>query len=240
MTTKYRILSIAGFAQLATGLLGLFFIHLNPTDTIVALGIRLFKVVNGILIFQLVAGLVCLIVPLIVHRQAQKRELVSKELQKELQKDPLHDKDTVVGKLKQLQARMSKDASFDNLTQPQLKQYHQAVTHTLTQIEASEQLLYDFSDIIGSNDQPIIQQIALELNAIQVHILQEARSIYGRALIAEDYDTIEQKLNQNQRLLDDADKLIVEAINYLDVKTHSSEISLNNLIESLRDLIGTI
>ena len=41
-------------------------------------------------------------------------------------------------------------------------------------------------------------------------------------------------------MLDDADSLIVEAINYIDVKTSTSEIDLKNLTESLKELIKLI
>ena len=98
----------------------------------------------------------------------------------------------------------------------------------------------DFAEIVENNDQPIIQNIAKELISIRVRILQDAKSIYRRLIIAKDAENIEAKLIHNNKLLDDADSLIVEAINYIDVKTSTSEIDLKNLTESLKELIKLI
>ena len=96
------------------------------------------------------------------------------------------------------------------------------------------------AEIVENNDQPIIQNIAKELISIRVRILQDAKSIYRRLIIAKDAENIEAKLIHNNKLLDDADSLIVEAINYIDVKTSTSEIDLKNLTESLKELIKLI
>ena len=56
----------------------------------------------------------------------------------------------------------------------------------------------------------------------------------------EDYDTIDAKISHNRKLLEDADKLIVEAIRYIEVKSNPTDVDLKNLIESLKDLMKLI
>ena len=108
------------------------------------------------------------------------------------------------------------------------------------QMKSAETLQDDFIEIVENNDLPVIQDIANELQSIQIRMLQDAKSIYRRLIISEEADVIEKKLNDNDKVLKDANKLITEAINYLDVKTPSTEVDLKNLIESLQDLMKLI
>lgn len=109
----------------------------------------------------------------------------------------------------------------------------------ISQIKEGEKIQKEFVEISENNSLPILKNIAKELESIRVHLLLDAKSIYRRLRI-EDESKIEDKINHNDIMLNDAKKLLIETINYLDVKTPSTEVDLNNLTESLRDLIELI
>ena len=48
---------------------------------------------------------------------------------------------------------------------------------------------------------------------------------------------IEKKLNKNDKLISDANDLMVQAISYLDTKTESNDIDLKNLIKAFQNLL---
>ncbi len=109
----------------------------------------------------------------------------------------------------------------------------------LSQIKEGEKIQKEFFEISENNSLPILKNIGKELESIRVHLLQDAKSVYRRLRI-EDESKIEDKINHNDIMLNDAKKLLIETINYLDVKTPSTELDLNNLTESLKDLIELI
>ena len=141
--------------------------------------------------------------------------------------NPLYDQASTIQKLKTIQSELD----------PTYKDYAIRMIH---QMKSAETLQDDFIEIVENNDLPVIQDIANELQSIQIRLLQDAKSIYRRLLIAEEADVIEKKLTDNDKVLKDANKLITEAINYLDAKTPSTEVDLKNLIESLQDLMKLI
>lgn len=141
--------------------------------------------------------------------------------------NPLYDQASTIQKLKTIQSELD----------PTYKDY---AVRMINQMKSAETLQDDFIEIVENNDLPVIQDIANELQSIQIRLLQDAKSIYRRLLIAEEVDVIEKKLADNDKVLKDANKLITEAINYLDVKTPSTEVDLKNLIESLQDLMKLI
>ena len=141
--------------------------------------------------------------------------------------NPLYDQASTIQKLKTIQSELD----------PTYKDYAVRMIH---QMKSAETLQDDFMEIVENNNLPVIQDIANELQSIQIRMLQDAKSIYRRLIISEEADIIEKKLNDNDKVLKDANKLITEAINYLDVKTPSTEVDLKNLTESLQDLIKLI
>ena len=141
--------------------------------------------------------------------------------------NPLYDQRATIEKLTAIQK---------DLNNP-YKDYAKRMLH---QMKSAEALQEDFIEIVENNDLPIIQDIADELQSIQVRLLHDAKSIYRRLIIAEETDVIEKKLADNDKVLKYANSLITEAINYLDVKTPSTDVDLKNLIASLQDLITLI
>lgn len=106
-----------------------------------------------------------------------------------------------------------------------------------------KQLQKEFGEIVETSDNnalPIINNIFRELMSIRVHILNDAKSIYRRLIIAKDSETIESKLVYNEKLLNDASDLIAEANNYLDEKVPSTNVDLDNLVEALKELNALI
>ena len=200
----------------------------DKDDIIVESGIRTYKMINvgayialGITI--LYAGFV-----IKTYIASKSKELQLVAIEEEQRKDPLYDEASMIEKLTGIQG---------TIENPEYIDYAKRI---LKQLLDAKALSDDFAEIVENNDQPIIQNIAKELISIRVRILQDAKSIYRRLIIAKDAENIETKLIHNNKLLDDADSLIVEAINYIDVKTSTSEIDLKNLTESLKELIKLI
>lgn len=219
---------------LVTGVLTLLTIILfklvifNKDDIIVDSGIGTFKMINVGAYIAL--GLTILSAGFVIksYVASKNKELQLVAFEEEQRKDPLYDEASMIEKLTDIQ---------ETIENPEYIDYAKRI---LKQLLDAKALSDDFAEIVENNDQPIIQNIAKELISIRVRILQDAKSIYRRLIIAKDAENIEAKLIHNNKLLDDADSLIVEAINYIDVKTSTSEIDLKNLTESLKELIKLI
>ena len=219
--TKIKNIGLVGISGLALSLILLFIVNFKRTDLLVSFGSKVFKLFNILAIVILVFSLLTIIASVVMF-------IMNK------QKDPLYEEASVVSKLNTLQERYSLQTS------PESKPYKQAINEILHQLEEAKTLSSDFAEIVENNSHPIIQNIGNELVSIRVHILGDAKSIYRRAIILEDYDTIDEKISHNRTLLEDADKLIVEAIRYIDVKSNPTDVDLKNLTESLKDLMKLI
>ena len=200
----------------------------NMDDIIVDSVIGTFKMINVGAYIAL--GLTILYAVFVIksYVASKNKELQLVAFEEEQRKDPLYDEASMIEKLTDIQG---------TIENPEYIDYAKRI---LKQLLDAKALSDDFAEIVENNDQPIIQNIAKELISIRVRILQDAKSIYRRLIIAKDAENIEAKLIHNNKLLDDADSLIVEAINYIDVKTSTSEIDLKNLTESLKELIKLI
>lgn len=218
---------VVGALSLATLIL-FKLVMFNKDDIIVESGIRTFKMINvgAYIALALTILYAAFVVKNYVASKSKELQLVA--IEEEQRKDPLYDEASMIAKLTDIQGTIDKPEYID---------YAKRI---LKQLLDAKTLSDDFVEIVENNDQPIIQNIAKELISIRVRILQDAKSIYRRLIIAKDSENIEAKLIHNDKLLDDADSLIVEAINYIDVKTSTSEIDLKNLTESLKELIKLI
>ena len=203
-------------------------IMFDKDDIIVESGIRTYKMINVGAYIAL--GITILYSGFVIktYIASKSKELQLVAIEEEQRKDPLYDEASMIEKLTGIQG---------TIENPEYIDYAKRI---LKQLLDAKALSDDFAEIVENNDQPIIQNIAKELISIRVRILQDAKSIYRRLIIAKDAENIEAKLIHNNKLLDDADSLIVEAINYIDVKTSTSEIDLKNLTESLKELIKLI
>lgn len=158
----------------------------------------------------------------------QKADKVTKLSHEEEKRNPLYEEAPLHQKLKDI---------LPEIQSPQYKAYAEKIHSQMT---TAIELATDFASVVEENQQPIIQNIGQELVSLRVHILQDAKSIYRRLVIEKDAEQIEAKLAHNDKLLEDADKLILEAVRYIDAKSNNEEIDLKNLTESLRDLIKMI
>ncbi|MGT2708176.1 hypothetical protein ACVRXQ_09710 [Streptococcus panodentis] len=200
----------------------------DKDDIIVESGIGTFKMIHTSAYILLVLTVLYAGFVIKSYISSKSKELRLVAFEEEQRKDPLYDETSMIQKLTDIQ---------ETIDEPEYIDYTKRI---LKQLLAAKTLSDDFVEIVENNDQPIIQNIAKELVSIRVHILQDAKSIYRRLIIAKDGANIETKLIHNDKLLDDADSLIVEAINYIDVKTSTSEIDLKNLTDSLKELIKLI
>lgn len=232
--TKIKNIGLVGISGLALSLILLFIVNFKRTDLLVSFGSKVFKLFNILAIVILVFSLLTIIASVVMFIMNKQKESTLREIETEQAKDPLYEEASVVSKLNTLQERYSLQTS------PESKPYKQAINEILHQLEEAKTLSSDFAEIVENNSHPIIQNIGNELVSIRVHILGDAKSIYRRAIILEDYDTIDEKISHNRTLLEDADKLIVEAIRYIDVKSNPTDVDLKNLTESLKDLMKLI
>ena len=227
--SKYGYFGAIGFVILSVLL---FIISFSSKDNIIiAAGIGLFKALVALAwIFALLV-----VVTLIVTTVAKVKVHVDYQRaitnEKEARKNPLHDENEVILKLKAL------DTTLDNVY------YLPYAKRILEQMNDIKQLQKEFGEIVETSDNnalPIINNIFRELMSIRVHILNDAKSIYRRLIIAKDSETIESKLVYNEKLLNDASDLIAEANNYIDEKVPSTNVDLDNLVEALKELNALI
>ena len=223
--SKYGYFGAIGFVILSVLL---FIISKASKDSIiVSAGIGMYKFLIALAWIFVSLVVVTLIVTTVaklkIHSNAQR--VIASE--REARKNPLYDENEVILKLKAL------DTTLDNA------QYLPYVKRILEQMDEIKQLQTEFNEIIETSDNnalPIIENISRELMSIRVHILNDAKSIYRRLIIAKESQTIEDKLVYNEKLLNQASDLIVEANNYLDEKVPSTDVDLDNLVEALKEL----
>lgn len=219
--------AIAGISFLLSLIL-IFGVSSLQDQIIIASGIRFFKTLLTLGKLLSGASLIGLGYTGFTFYQTQKTQHKAIEDDKRNKlTNPLYDQATTIEKLTAIQK---------DLESP-YKDYAKRILH---QMKSAEALQEDFIEIVENNDLPIICDIADELESIQVRLLHDAKSIYRRLIVAEETDVIEKKLADNDKVLKDANSLITEAINYLDVKTPSTDVDLKNLIASLQDLIKLI
>lgn len=162
----------------------------------------------------------------ILEQKSQKR--ADEELTLEKRRDPLANEVDVVAEITK---------NMRDVDPPEFAKYGKQI---LSQISSARELSEDFDRAAGDSTQPIIKNIAKELRAIRVRVLEDAKSINRRLVLGRDAEGIEAKLEANKKLLADADNLVLEALNYLDVKTVTTDVELGNLTDALRDLIKMI
>ena len=232
--TKIKTLGLGGFIGLALSLILLFTMNLKRTDFLVSLGSKTYKFLNMTFFILLVLSLLAIIASLVLFLMKHRQETTLREIEIEQTKDPLYEEASILSKLSTLLERYRVQTTTES------KPYKDAINEILHQMEEAKTLSYDFAEIVENNSQPIIQNIGNELTSIRIHILSDAKSIYRRAIILEDYETIDAKIKHNRKLLEDADKLIIEAIRYIDVKSNPTDVDLKNLTESLKELMKMI
>lgn len=222
------------FGLILSILFGLFafliylFFGLNKDSTIINHGIGFYKATNKIILVLLVLAVVTMIVTTIQWIMNKVRKNQQTVQLNEAKKDPLYEEPIIQEKLIELQRNTKK------------QQYKSTISLILDQIDEIQELQKSFENAIEDNHKPIIENIKRELMSIRLHIMQEAKSIYRRLLVEQDDNKITEKIKHNDKILSDANKLISEALNYVDVTTESTDVDLKNLTESLKELIELI
>lgn len=164
----------------------------------------------------------------------EENEQTEKEIEES--KNPLSEEASVLQKLQSI-IDNDDDISYDYITYAK---------RAIKQIKDGKQLIKDYKEITESNEdddlanQPVIQNIGEELVNVRVRLLADAKSIYRRLLIGQDGDTILKKLEANDQILQEANDLVVEAINYIDAKTDSKNLDLESLAKSLKQLVDLL
>ena len=226
MTNKTKGLVGAIIMLLAS--ISMFVLSLIRDTVIIAAGIKTYKFLHTANIAVIVlAAIACGVFGFLMFKENLDHKQEEAQKQEKQKTDPLYDEASIIEKLIEV-----KDE-----TTPSYRKYADQI---LQQMDAAKNLQDDFVEIVENNNQPIIENIANELFSIRVHMLQDAKSIHRRLIIAKDANVIEAKLNHNDKILNDAEQLVMEAINYIDVKSNPTEIDLHNLTESLKDLMKLI
>ena len=182
-----------------------------------------YKLLNGILIINIILFLITFIGFVFLY-------LFNKTKQNNKNKEDSIDLDenVIINKLKSLKS----DSNYLNSIE--------YINKIIEQINMGRKLENEFIEIQDNNNLPIIINISKELKSIRYHLLEDAKSIYKRIVISKETEKIVEKLKHNDKLLEDAENLILEALNYIDIKTSTTETDLKNLTESLQDLIKLI
>lgn len=223
---RYLInLVFISFLVLMSSLVFWFFVIHSKDNIIINMGIKTFARLT--ILAKVVAGLsgVSLLFSgarvLITHLN-DKKVIEHNEEQKRI--DPYYEEGEIINKLE----------SVTHKVKPAYRTY---ADRMIEQITTAKDLQGQYAEIIENNDLPIIQDIGDKLAEIRLHVLHDAKSIYRRLVISEDAEVIENKLSKNDKLISDANNLMVQAISYLDTKTESNDIDLKNLIKAFQNLL---
>ena len=223
---RYLInLAFISFLVLMSSLVFWFFVIHSKDNIIINMGIKTFARLT--ILAKVVAGLsgVSLLFfgarVLITHLN-DKKVIEHNEEQKRI--DPYYEEGEIIHKLE----------SVTHKVKPAYRTY---ADRMIEQITTAKDLQGQYAEIIENNDLPIIQDIGDKLAEIRLHVLHDAKSIYRRLVISEDAEVIENKLSKNDKLISDANNLMVQAISYLDTKTESNDIDLKNLIKAFQNLL---
>ena len=223
---KYLInLVFISFLVLMSSLVFWFFVIHSKDNIIINMGIKTFARLT--ILAKVVAGLsgVSLLFSgarvLITHLN-DKKVIEHNEEQKRI--DPYYEEGEIINKLE----------SVTHKVKPAYRTY---ADRMIEQITTAKDLQGQYAEIIENNDLPIIQDIGDKLAEIRLHVLHDAKSIYRRLVISEDAEVIKNKLSKNDKLIQDANDLMVQAISYLDTKTESNDIDLKNLIKAFQNLL---
>jgi len=223
---RYLInLVFISFLVLMSSLVFWFFVIHSKDNIIINMGIKTFARLT--ILAKVVAGLsgVSLLLSgarvLITHLN-DKKVIEHNEEQKRI--DPYYEEGEIIHKLE----------SVTHKVKPAYRTY---ADRMIEQITTAKDLQGQYAEIIENNDLPIIQDIGDKLAEIRLHVLHDAKSIYRRLVISEDAEVIENKLSKNDKLISDANNLMVQAISYLDTKTESNDIDLKNLIKAFQNLL---
>ena len=222
------------FGYILSILFGLFafllylFFGLNKDNTIIHHVIEFYKTTNKIILVLLVLAVVTIIVTTVQKIMNMVRKNQQTVQLNEAKKDPLYEEPIIQEKLINLFKTTRKE------------DYKSTISLILDQMDEIQELQKSFEDAIEDNHKPIIENIKRELMSIRLHIMQEAKSIYRRLLVEQNDDKIAEKIKHNDKILADANKLISEVLNYVDVTTESTDVDLKNLTESLKELIELI
>lgn len=222
------------FGYILSILFGLFafllylFFGLNKDNTIIHHGIEFYKTTNKIILVLLVLAVVTIIVTTVQKIMNMVKKNQQTVQLNEAKKDPLYEEPIIQEKLTNLFKTTRKE------------DYKSTISLILDQMDEIQELQKSFENAIEDNHKPIIENIKRELMSIRLHIMQEAKSIYRRLLVEQNDDKIAEKIKHNDKILADANKLISEALNYVDVTTESTDVDLKNLTESLKELIELI
>lgn len=223
---RYLInLAFISFLVLMSSLVFWFFVIHSKDNIIINMGIKTFARLT--ILAKVVAGLsgVSLLFSgarvLITHLN-DKKVIEHNEEQKRI--DPYYEEGEIINKLE----------SVTHKVKPAYRTY---ADRMIEQITTAKDLQGQYAEIIENNDLPIIQDIGDKLAEIRLHVLHDAKSIYRRLVISEDAEVIENKLSKNDKLISDANNLMVQAISYLDTKTESNDIDLKNLIKAFQNLL---
>lgn len=213
------------FLLLMSSLAFWFSIIHSKDNIIINMGIKTFA--HMVTLAKLVAGLSSIslfgaLAGVLATYMNNKKVIEYNEEQKRT--DPYYEEGGIINKLESVKYKVK----------PTYRTY---VDHMLAQINTTKDLQLQYAEIIENNDLPIIQDIGDKLAEIRLHVLHDAKSIYRRLVISEDAEVIENKLAKNDKLISDANNLMVQAIAYLDTKTESNDIDLKNLIKAFQNLL---
>lgn len=223
---RYLInLAFISFLILMSSLVFLFFVIHSKDNIIINMGIKTFARLT--ILAKVVAGLsgVTLLFSgagVLITYLNNKKVIEYNEEQKRI--DPYYEEGEIINKLE----------SVAHKVKPTYQTY---ADRMVEQITTTKDLQRQYAEIIENNDLPIIQDIGDKLAEIRLHVLHDAKSIYRRLVISEDAEVIENKLSKNDKLISDANNLMVQAISYLDTKTESNDIDLKNLIKAFQNLL---
>lgn len=187
--------------------------------------VSLLKTVRLIGITLIIVSIGLFTIPTYLDSRKQATEAKIKVKEKET--NPYYEEPIIINKLR------NSIGETDN-------GYIQYGKKMIRQLNLLNDQIDDYKSVTSEYDYPIIESIDKELMTAKLKFIENAKSINNRLLISNGQDEIVKRLDENDETLNQVKALVLEAINYVDEKTPRTDSNLNNLTESLQELIKTI
>jgi len=111
---------------------------------------------------------------------------------------------------------------------------------TIGQVYKIDKYIDRFKNLYIGENVDVFDRVAESLDQAKGQLIQNSKSIVNRISIEGCEDEIEKRVDNNQKIIDDAKVLLNETVNYLDNKTTTSNSPLENITSSLKILNETI
>lgn len=200
----------------------------DKDDFIIRNGIAATKAVsalNLIAIIIFVISIIAFIVTSLMKTSIKQDEIKRDKIEKETNVF-YHERDLVLQLNKGIETAPRRFADLGN--------------KMLSQLNEMNDGLNDFETVTDGYDYPIINSVKDSLISSKLQMLENLKSTSNRIIVEAGEDEIQERIDQNVKMLSEIKDLVLESVNYIDNKSNKTHARLDTLTESLKEINDSI